>query len=270
MNDQQNSHPELDRLSIVTAMILLSYAMTAFIELPDQSLSLQLPGFLFEIKLSIYTIVSVIVAVLAAAGSAWINSSHPNATEKRTWYHWIIPSFTALVIGFPLNTLEVGLAWWVIFGMGGFLLLAVLLAEYISVDPNDRFYSVACIALTIVSFSLFLILAITIRGSGSRLYGVLSTLVPAAVLLTVRVLHLRLSGQWCLAWAGGISLIVGQVVVGLFYLPLKPIHFGLILTGLVYGLISLAGNFEEDYVPGKIWREPVVVFVIFLAIAFLF
>jgi hypothetical protein len=263
MDDHKN-FPELDRLSIVTAMILLSYALTAFIRLPEQALSIQLPGFLFVIRVSIYTIISFIVAVLAAAGSAWVISGHPHLGEHKSWYHWIIPSLTALVIGVPLNTLEVSSAWWVIFGMGGLLLIVVLIAEYISVDALDRYYSLACIVLTVVSLSLFLILAIAIRGAQFRLYAVISTLVPAIALLTARVLHLRLLGKWSLAWTGGISLIMGQLAACIFYLPLNSVQFGLILLAFIYGLISLAGNIEEGYPVEKIWLEPVIMFSVIL------
>lgn len=267
MDERTGSIPEIDRLSIVTAMILLSYALTAYIDLPERSLSLQLPGFLFVVKLDIFTLISVIVAVLAAAGCTWINSAHPSLGGQRKWYHWIIPSFTALVIGVPLNTVTVSPAWWMIFGMGGVLLLGVFIAEYISVDPNDHNYSLASITLTVVSFSLFLILSIAVRGAGFRLYAVLSSLVPAAALLTTRVLHLRLSGMWFLAWAGGISLVVGQLIVGLFSLPLQPIQFSLVLTGVVYGLVTLAGNIQEEYPSSKVWREPAIMLAVFVLLS---
>lgn len=261
--------PEINSLSIVTAMVLLSYSVTAFIQIPEKALQVQLPGFLFVIKLSIFTIVSLVVAMLAAAGSEWIISQHPYLGEKRHWFHWIIPALTAMTIGVPLNSLQVGPAWWVIFAMGGFLLLGVLIAEYVSVDPEDHFYQLACIALTVVFMSLFLILAIVLRGAELRLYVVLSALVPAAALLSARIIHLRLAGNWRLAWAGGTSLIIGQLTAALFYLPVKPIQFGLILVAVLYGLTSLAGNIEEGFTERSVWLEPAVMFSIFFVFSFI-
>jgi hypothetical protein len=268
MNDHRNL-PALDSLSIVTAMVLLSYSITAFVRLPERSLELQLPGFLFVIRLNIFTIVSIVVALLAAAGSEWIISDHPSLEGQRHWYHWIIPALTAMVIGVPLNAIQVSPAWWVIFGMGGFLLLAVLTAEYISVDPVDHYYQLASITLTVVFMSLFLILAIVVRGAELRLYAVLSALVPAVALLAARVIHLRLFGKWRLAWAGGISLIMGQLTAALFYLPVKPIQFGLILLAVLYGLTVLAGNIEEGDLRHRAWAEPVIMFTVFLIISFI-
>lgn len=262
-----NSHrhlPALDNLSIVTAMVLLSYSITAFVRLPEKSLELQLPGFLFVIHLNIFTIVSVVVALLAAAGSEWIISDHPRLEGQPHWYHWILPAMTAMVIGVPLNAIQVGMTWWVIFGLGGVLLLAVLTAEYISIDPEDHYYQIARITLTVVFLSLFLILAITVRGAELRLYEVISVLIPAVALLSARVIHLNLSGQWRLAWAGGISLIMGQLIAALFYLPIKPIQFGLILLAVLYGLTIFAGNVEEGDHPRKAWLEPVIMFSVII------
>lgn len=261
--------PALDSLSIVTAMVLLSYSLTAFIRLPERSLELQLPGFLFVIHLDIFTVVSIVVALLAATGSEWIISDHPSLEGQRHWFHWIIPAMTAMVIGVPLNAIQVGPAWWVIFTMGGFLLMAVLTAEYISIDPEDHYYQVACITLTVVFMSLFLILAITVRGAQLRLYEVISVLVPAVALLAARVIHLRLAGHWHLAWAGGISLIMGQLAVALFYLPVKPIQFGLILLAVLYGLTVFASNIEEGEVQRKAWLEPVIMFSVIMVFSFI-
>jgi hypothetical protein len=261
--------PAIDRLSIVTAMVLLTYSVTAFAQFPEKALELQLPGFLFVIRLNIFTVVSILVALLAATGCEWILSDHPHLGEQRHWYHLILPALTAMTIGVPLNLLTVGPAWWVIFGMGGFLFLGVLVAEYISVDPEDQYYQLAGIMLTVVFMSLFLILAIAVRGAEMRFYAVVSTLVPAAALLSARIIHLRLAGKWQLAWVGGISLIIGQVAAGLFYLPIRPIQFGLLLLALLYGLTSLAGNVEEEYTNRRLWLEPVVMFSVFFVFSFI-
>jgi hypothetical protein len=45
----------------------------------------------------------------------------------------------------------------------------------------------------------------------------------------------------------GIILVVGQVMVGLQYWPISPLAYGLVLTGLAYGLTSVAGGFEENH-----------------------
>lgn len=250
-------------------MVMLAYATAAFVKIPENELSLQLPGFFFVAKLNFYTLLSVVVAGMAAAGTDWVIAGHPQLAQGPRWHHWIIPAMTAMVIGVPLNQIAVGGAWWVIFFMGGLLFAAVLVSEYISVDLDDGLYPLAVMGLSVVSLVLFLVLMISVRGAGARLYAVVSAAVPAAALVSARIFNLRLMNKWPIAWIVGVSLVIGQLCICLFYLPIEPIPFGLVLTGAAYALISLAGNYEERNSSIRIWVEPTLVFAIFLLLAVL-
>mgnify|MGYP005818797717 CR=1 FL=1 len=261
--------PNADRLSIITAMILLAYALTAFIRIPDQNISLQLPGFLLEFTVNLTTIVSVLVAILAASGTEWLLSSHPHPSEGKFNVHWLLPALTAMVIGLPLDTIQIGIAWWTIYALGGVLFSLVLTSEYISLDPTDERYSLAVVGLTAVSMALLLILLITLRGSGLRLYLVEAALIPATALVSARCISLRLNGRWSLAWSGAVTLVVAQLSIALYYLPLLPLQFGLILIGLVYGLVSIIAPLEDAQTNQRIWLEPVLMTGALILIAFL-
>jgi len=259
--------PNIDHISIITAVILLAYALTAFVRFPTRSLDLQLPGFLLTINFNFMTIISVVAAVLAAIGSDWLTSAHPELGRARRFHHWLIPAFTALVISVPLNNLQVSPSWWAVLAMGGLLLTGVLIAEFISVDPLDLRFPIARVSLSAMSYALFLVLLIAVRGSGLRLYSVLLAILPTVAVVTAKTLHLRLGG-WQLAWTGGVSLVVVQLATGLFYLPLKPLQFGLILLGITYGLNNLAGSIEEKRSAPMLWIEPVILTVLFFLLAF--
>lgn len=258
--------PSIDHLSVVTATILLAYALTAFINFPTRTYDLQLPGFLLTININFMTIISVVVALLAAAGVDWLIGAHPGLEGGRRFHHWLIPAFTALVISVPLNNLQISASWWAVLSLGGLLLTAVMIAEYISVDPGDLRFPIARMSLSAMSYALFLVLLIAVRGSGLRLYTVLFAILPAAAVVTAKTLHLRLGG-WNLAWTAGISIVVTQIATGLFYLPLRPIQFGLVLIGIIYALINLAGGIEEKRPFNLIWIEPTLLIVIFIALA---
>lgn len=266
MNEHRNL-PDINRFSVVMAMILIAYSLTAVISFPAKSLTLQLPGFLFELNLNFVTIISILVAALATAGCDWIISDHPYFEEKTRWRHWFIPALTAMVIGVPLNVLEVSPAWWGVFALGGLLLTGVMVSEYISVDPGDNRSPLAIISLTAVSLALFLTLTIALRGSGSRLYLILAALAPAAFMVSARSLMLRTSTGSINPWAIGISIVLTSIAAGLYYLPLKPIQFGLILTGLLFALIILAGNIEDHRQNQGIWLEPALLTCLFCLIA---
>lgn len=267
MKERENL-PNIDHLSVITATILLAYALTAFINFPTRSLDLQLPGFLLTLKINFMTIISIVVAILAAVGSDWLIGAHPSIGEARRFHHWLIPAFTALVISVPLNSLQVSPSWWVVFALGGLLLTGVFIAEYISVDPTDMRFPIARVSLSAMSIALLLVLMIAVRGGGLRLYVVLAAILPALAVVSAKMLHLRLGG-WSLAWTVGISLAVLQVATGLFYLPLKPLQFGLILTGITYALVTLAGSIEEKRPVNALWFEPLLIMTTFSLIAIL-
>lgn len=270
MEENQNL-PEINRLSVLAAIIMLAYAFTPFVKIPVQNLQLQLPGFLFEMHLDFGSIISILVAVLAAAGASWLVSSHPRAaqSEQSTMQHWIIPALTAWVIGIPLDTLEVGAQWWAVFAFGGALLMLVFVAEYIVVDPADTRQAPATVGLTAVSFALFLTLTIALRASGMRLFLALPTLVIAMLLVTLRTLYLHRGGSWTWVWPLGIALFVGQFALGLHYLPLSPLRFGLLLLGPAYALTSLAGGSESGRAGRRAWLEPALMLAAFWILAFL-
>jgi len=261
--------PDADRLSIVTVTVLIVYAATPFIRVPAREISLQLPGFLFELPLNFNSMVSFLVAILAAAGTDWVIQDHPHQEGKSRLPHWLLPALTAWAIGMPLTTLEVSPQWWAVFALGGLLFVLVLVAEYIVVDVNDLRHAPASVGLTAVAFALYLVLAISVRAAGLRLYMLLLALVPTVFLVVTRSLYLRSGGQWHAPWAFSIALVVGQVAIGLHYLPLTPLSFGLVLVGLALGLTTLAANIEEGLTLRRVWQEPAVMVVLIWGLALL-
>ena len=266
MQDRQHL-PDVNHLSVIAAMILLAYSFTAFIKFPTQTVSIQLPGFLLRLEINFITIVAVIVSVMAAAGEEWLISGDPQVGSHRHWPHWLLPAFSALIISVPLAALQVSSSWWAIFGLGGLLLIGILVAEYISVDRSDTRYPIALTGLTAVALALFLVLIIAVRGSGFRLYVLQLAIVPATALVSIKALYLRLGNEWKIAWAAGITVVIAEIATGLYYLPITPLQFGLILTGLVYALFNLAGSLEEHQSPSTIWIEPLLVTLAFSGLA---
>ncbi len=57
MDAKQSHSPDLERLSMLTATILLVYAMTQFIREPVNRFSLQLPGFFLPISINFRNII---------------------------------------------------------------------------------------------------------------------------------------------------------------------------------------------------------------------
>jgi hypothetical protein len=259
--------PDINRLSVLMSAILLAYALTPFMREATQTTEVRLPG--------IAAVVSLLAAGMAAVGMEWLLSDHPHrqavasavASKRGSWRHGLIPALTAWGIGIPLNVPQVGPEWWIVFALGGLLLGIVFVAEYISVDFNDPRYALAMVTLIGVSFALFLVLAIALRTLGARLYLLAPALGLAAGLVALRTLYLRQNGRWCLAWAAGIAWVVVQAGVGLHYLDVAPLSFGLMLLGPAYALTSLASAVEDRRPWRVLWIEPMVMLAAFWLLA---
>jgi hypothetical protein len=260
--EERQSLPNGNQLSVLVSTILLAYAITPFVSLEPRFLNLRIGNSLFTFPLNFIELISILVAILAALGTDWLIRNHPYLGNESTWQHVILPGLTAWVIGVPLSSLQESPEWWAVFGFGGVLLLLVVVAEYITVDLSDARHTPAVVVLTAASFALYLVVAIVIRTAQTRLYLQLPALVITMALVALRTLFFRLGGRWLYSWAIGIALFVGQMAVGLHYLPLSPLAFGLVLLGPAYALTSLAGSMEEGRSIRTAWVEPAVMLVV--------
>jgi len=265
--DEYDFLPRTNRLSVVTALILLAYALMPFVNVPGREVSFRLLGVLVEFRLNFIFLVSVLTAGLAAAGTNWLIRDHPHLAHQPIFPHYLLPALTAWVIGIPLGLIEVSPQWWVVFGLGSLLMLMVLVSEYINVDANDMRYAPSLMVLTAVSFGLFLTLSIALRASGLRLYLQLLALVPSFALLCLRLFQLRLQGKWNFEWSGAITLIIAQLAIGLYYWPLSPIRFGLVLLGAAYALFEIGTIFTVGKPLREKFIEPIVMLGMFWILA---
>jgi hypothetical protein len=269
--------PDLNRLSVLAATILLAYTTTRFISFPSRDLAFQAPGIYLSFSFDFNTIISLLVAGLAAAGMQWLISDHPGLAagshhipeiRKGEFVpHWLLPALTAWVIGVPLGNLANGIQWWIVFAMGGILFLLVCVAEYIALDPSDIWRPLATAGLTALSFALYLMLAVAIRSGGGRLYLILPSLVLTAGLVVLRTLYLQTNGRWLWTWTAAIAFVVAQIVIGLHYLPFSPVRYGLFLLGPLYALTSLAGTLENGFSLRRGVSEPALMLVLVWGLA---
>jgi len=255
---------DASRVSVLTATVLLAFALTRVIHTPYYSVNLSLAGIALTFSVNLNTAIAILAAGLSATGVVWLLRAHPSLEPGETVEHWLLPMLTTLVIGVTLYTLPTnatlpsGFTWWVGFGIGGVLLVVVFLAEYVVVDPSDTRYPIATAALTALSFAIYLILAVTLRSVGARLLLLLPALFLVGGLAALRTLHLRLNERWEFGWALGIALVGAQLAAALHYWPLTPVRFGLVLLGPAYALTGLAASLAEGNPFRRAFVEPVV------------
>ncbi len=264
----QRHLPKLDRISILAAAVLLAYIGAHFIRFPAQEVSFDFLGVYLSFSFNIDVVIAIFVVGLTGTGVDWLLREHPALEGGRTIQHWLLPALTAWTIGVALAQLPLGPLWWPGVVLGSSFLIVVVLAEYITVDPQDGRRVFASMGLTAVAFSLFLVLGVALRTQEARLFLLVPGMTIAIGLISLRVLHLRLQGRWASAPVVVIMMVTGQVAAALHYLPLSPTGFALPLVGIAYAVTNLAANILE----GRSWQqlliEPLFVFVLTWGIAF--
>jgi hypothetical protein len=258
--------PNLDRISILAAAILLAFTLAVFIDIPSQEINLQLPGIYLNFQINVKIIIALLVAGLTATGADWLIRSHPKFEGKNSIQHWFLPALTSWAIGVVLFQQPFGPLWWAVFGIGSATLIFVLIAEYQVVDLEDTQQFPAMIGIIAVSHALFLILAITIRASDTRLFLSIPTITLAFMLTSLRTTYLRIR-TWALGPITVVAIVIAQIGAALLYLPIRPVTFGLVLLGPAYALTSFMGGLLEKRRLRQIIIEPAIVLLVVWGIA---
>lgn len=259
---------DANRFSVVMAVIMLAYSISPFIKIPNRELNMQLPGFLFLLRVDYSGLVSILSAGLGATGMAWLLQTRSDELKDgKELEHLLLPGLTAWAIGVPLGALEINLQWWAVFVFGGFLLAAVFQSEFIVIDLEDQRSSLAIIGLSAVAYVVYLILCVALRAAEIRLYLTLPVYFITAGVISWRVLKLRQRGTNRMHWSIVTALVTSQVSIGLHYLPVQPIQFGLIMTGLCYSIVVFAIAFDKVNDFRKSWKEAVLLLVSLIGVA---
>jgi len=244
------SLPNPNRLSVLLASVLLLYALARLLENGHPALEWNFFGLIFSLPLNLNAAAALLAAGLTASGMDGLLQTHPSYSRETSPEHWLLPAFSAFIIGVPLYNLPDGPGWWLTFSLGGVLLLLTLLSEYITQEITDPRYPLASGGLTALGFALYLALCAALEYSGARLAVLALTVFPAAVFASLRALHLR-TGEWRWGWALGIGLVCLQAASALHYWPLSPAQYGLMALGPLYALTEFAFQTEEQAEP---WR----------------
>jgi hypothetical protein len=268
--DGSKSLPDSARMSVLVSSILLAYTLTGFIALPPRELALDLPGVYFSVEINFSTMVSFLVFGLTAAGTDWLLHDHPRLGDQRLVIHWILPALTALVISVPLSQVSYGGIWWIGLSSGIGVLVLILIAEYISIDSSDIRQPLAAAMLSAASLALLLILVVSLRSTGIRLFLFLPVLGIGVWLVSLRVMNLRLPGEWIFYETALIAFVVAQIGAAMHYLPITPLAYGLGVLGVGYAMISLIGGLIEEKPIRQVILEPVIALVMAGSAAIIF
>ncbi len=248
--------PDRDRLSTLTALVILSYALIRIVVLPIFSVDLTFAGLIFEFEVDTRLIMLALAAALTVAGADWLLRSHPALKSgDRTFEHWIIPGLTALAAGIILTRLPEGPALWIGLAVGATLLMAVLLTEFLVHDPADPRHDLAAVVLRTLAYLLLVGILFTMHAVDLRsVYRVPLSLAVVTV-ISWRLLQLPTSAD---GQAIVFALIVGgisaELIWALHYWPLPSFRFALIVGLFVY----ISNGLMETLRAGEISRARLV------------
>jgi hypothetical protein len=266
---RQLPHP--DRLSVLTAVIILAYALTRVLNLPSRAIHTTLFGSALGFDLNGRVLMLVLVAALISAGSDTLVRSHPRLAgqpARSTVIHWILPGASALVLGAVLNRIPDGLLWWLGLALSALVLITVLIAEYVAVDRDDPAWDVAALGLTALAYGLALGLFALLRSVSARavISASIAGLVGGGLALRLFALKAIPIGRATL-YAAIVGLVSAEAIWALGYWRIQASSAGLLAMIPFYLVVGLAQQHLAGQLTRRIWIEYAVIGGLGLAIA---
>ena len=254
MQNELHSNLYLNRFSIVLAFLALGFAMVYLLPTETNSGELNIIGIRFE--LSYYNFIPLLLAFLAVVGAIWIFSTHPIWRNEKLSFlrllpHLMLPFISTMILAIVLSQSARSPIWWVVFVTGYTIVTLLLRAEYVLIENtglDSLGYSILVISF---SFGLFLFLTIALKNSNVRMIVQFLLLFFSSLFVSFRLLTLQEGTPDKLMMALLASWIVTQLAVGLHYIFIPPIQYGLLLTGLLYSLSSGLSQFKSE----KKWHQ---------------
>lgn len=268
--------PAYDRLSVVTAVIVLGYALARVVEIPSRIVETTLFGSPIGITLDGQSLLLLLVAALISTGSDAVIRSHPHLQSRTTTgvstaIHWILPGLAALALGLLLNQAPTGPVWWLGLGLSATFLVLILLAEYTVVDVEDNGFRSARLGLTLLAYLVLLAILGWMRFSGARAAISASAGALVAGAVSFRLLRLYdVSTLYALSSATIVALVLGQSVWAINYWFIHPLGAGLLLLDVFYVVHGLLQQNANPPVSRRVIVEYVVVGGIGLGLALQF
>ncbi|MDW8326796.1 MAG: hypothetical protein RMK99_09540 [Anaerolineales bacterium] len=249
--------PNRDRLSVLTAVIVLAYALSRFL---SEAEGLSAGPWLLP----------VLVAALISTGADALIRSHPRFRGGPTVVHWIVPGVMALGLGAALEQLPDGPLWWLGLAVSAIALIAVLVAEYVVVEATDPNRTAAAWLLGGLVYALALMLfwlAQTAVNEASAA-GV-TGLAALALAWRLFVLGWVAPGQAAVA-AGIVGLISAQAVWLASYWPVPASSAALLSLLPFYLSTGLLQQHLHGHLTGRVWIEYGAVGLVALALILVF
>jgi len=255
--DRELPQPDRERLSALTALVVLAYGLIRIVVLPSVAVRFGALGIIVQLNFDTQFVMLTLAAALAASGADWLIRSHPGFedTNAPDIDHMIVPGLAALGLGAILARVPAGIGLWLGLALTVGLLVSVLVAEYVVVDPLDPRRDIAAVGLSSLSILLLAGAFFAIRGLGLRAVFAIPLILVAAWAVAGRLLTLATPRGQAWLQAGVLGVLTSQVAWGLHYWRVNPVQEALVLTLVVYlGINLITVHFTGRLSPSR-WLE---------------
>jgi hypothetical protein len=225
-------------LSTISAVILLVNGISRFVEIPSRGIRVTVLNIQWVIELNGNLLFMLLLALLVVVGTESILRTHPalsgpsgSKPDTRTVINWILPGITAFGGSAAVNMFPPGPRWWLGLVLVTGLLILSIVCEYLTIEREGLRYDLASVGLNILGLTVLAILLNAIHASQTRLTFALPVIALGVSALALRLLDLLEPGNSKKRYfALGIGLLISELALPLFYLPLSSVTFGLVLT----------------------------------------
>lgn len=269
-----------DRISVATWPLILGLALSLFVALPTFEFSFIAFGSPATLPLTGTLLVSLALAMLAAAGAESVVAVHPHFAARSpralrarsgTWPYWALPMAMTIIITLILPRMPTPLIQVLALLLTAMLFILVFFALYLSVEPGQQGFRRSRLVLNVLTYGAAVALFLFVYQTRARSLVSATLVTITATLLAVELLRSSTTQTGTVMSYGAIvGLILGQVTWALNYWPLPNLSAGLLLLLIFYVLVSLAQNGLQGRLTGRVVVEFLVVTVAALILIGLF
>lgn len=248
-----NRHTPLDRLSLLTSLVLVGLTFSLILDLPSQRVAFSFLGSEASITVSGTWLIAILLAALTAAGVNSIARQHPRvhlADTRYVFILWILPAAIVVTATLLLSFADVrayGVYALMLVALAGAFLVAAILGQYLTIDLDDSRYSTARLGVNLAVYLVALILFSTIYSLKVRSLFSAPAIGVAAGLLALELLRsseANFGRTWLYASAIGITM--AEIVWALNYWNLAGLIGGALLLIFFYAFTGLAQQYLWD------------------------
>lgn len=265
----------LDRLSLLTSLVLVGLTLTLVLDLPSTRLQFSFLGSDAGLTLSGTWLIAGVLAALTAAGVNGIARAHPRihlADTRYIFILWILPALIVIASTIILSLVNVrvnggyGLAGIVITGV---FFVAVIIGQYTTIDLNDQWYSAARLGVNLAAYLAALIFFATIYSWKLRSLFSATGIGIVAGLLALELLRgseTDFRRTWL--FAASVGLTIGEMVWMLNYWNLTGFMGGALLLVFFYAMTGLLQQYLWNRLNRIVFSEFALIVLGALALLF--